>query len=78
MQHKSAHCQQRAYAIIIATAATVRNIRLIIETIIMSHTGIEIHIEHTVQGTQPHHGFSLLISVEFVYVEHYPRVCCTR
>jgi len=35
--------------------------------IIVSHTGIAYHVEHNGQGTPPHHGFSLLISVE-----HYP------
>ena len=30
----------------LTTAATARNIRLIVETIIMSHTGIPYHVEH--------------------------------
>jgi len=47
------------------TAATARIIRLIVETIIASHTGMAC-VEHNAQGTQPHHGFSfsLLISVD--------------
>jgi len=42
MQHKSAHGHQRlrAYRMIITTAATACIIRLIVETIITSHTGI--------------------------------------
>jgi len=63
------------YGIIITTAATACNIRLIVETIIASHTGMVYHVEHNVQGTPPHHGFSLLMSVECA--EHYPWVCCT-
>jgi len=49
----------------ITTAATARNNRLIVETIVTSHTGIAHHVEHDAQGTPPHHGFSLLISVVF-------------
>jgi len=44
-----------------------------VETIITSHTGIAHYVEHNTQGTPPHHGFSLLISVE-----HYALVYCTR
>ena len=44
---------------------TARNIRLIVETIIVSHTSIAYHIEHIAEGTLPHQGFSALISVEF-------------
>ena len=58
-------------------AATERNIRLIVETIIMSHTGITYRIEHNAQGTLPHHGFSLLISVAYTCVEHHSCVYCT-
>jgi len=32
---------------------------------------IEYHIEHKTQGTPPHHGFGVLISVECAYVEYY-------
>jgi len=39
----------------ITTAAIVGNIRLTVETIIMSHTGIAYHAE----GTPPHPGFGL-------------------
>ena len=56
----------------IIMAATARNIRLIEETVIASHTGIAHHVEHNVQGTPLHHGFSQLISVECACVEHYP------
>jgi len=55
----------------ITTAATACNIRVIVETIIASHTGIP-YVEHNAQGTPPHHSFSLLISVECACVEHYP------
>ena len=54
------------------TAATERNIRLIVETVVMSHTSITHRVEHGAQGIPPHYGFSLLISVEYAYVEHYP------
>jgi len=47
----------------ITTASTACNIRLIVETIIASHTG-NTYVEHNAQGTPPHHGFSLLISVD--------------
>jgi len=61
MQQKSAHDHPRAFRII-TTATTAYNIRLIVETIIASHTGIAYHVELNAQGTPPHHGFSLLIS----------------
>jgi len=48
----------------ITTASTACNIRLIVETIIASHTG-NTYVEHNAQGTPPHHGFSLLISVDY-------------
>ena len=51
----------------ITAAATARNIQLIVETIIASHTGIAYRVEHNAEGTPPHHGFSLLISVEFAF-----------
>jgi len=35
------------------------------------------YVEHNVQDTPSHHGFSLLISVECACVEHYPWVYCT-
>jgi len=54
------------------TAATERNIRLIVETVVMSHTGITHRVEHGAQVTPQNHGSSLLISVECAYVEHYP------
>jgi len=59
-------------------AATACNIQLIVETIITSHTDISYCIEHNAQGTPPHHGFSLLISVVCVCVEHCPWVYCTQ
>jgi len=34
----------------ITTAVTERSIRLIAETIITSHMGIEYHVEHNAQG----------------------------
>jgi len=43
----------------ITVAATARNIRLIVETIIAYHA------EHNAEGTSLHQGFSLLVSVEF-------------
>jgi len=60
-----AHDQQRTFRIMITAAATARSIRLIVETIIASHTGIAYHVEHDAEGTPPHQGFSLLIRVEF-------------
>jgi len=56
----------------VTKSATERNIRLIVQTIISSHTGIVHHVEHDAKGTPPHHGFSLLISVECACVEQYP------
>jgi len=47
----------------ITVAATACNIRLIVETIIVSHMGMA-YVEHNAQGTPQHHGFSLLISVD--------------
>jgi len=32
--------------------------------IIASHTGIAYHVEHIAEGTPPHQGFGLLVSVE--------------
>jgi len=55
-----------------------RNMRLIVETIITSHMGTAYHVEHHAQGTPQHHGFSLLISVGYACVEHYPCVYSTR
>jgi len=49
----------------ITAAATTSNIPLIVETIIASHTGIAYRVEHNPEGTTPHQGFSLLISVEY-------------
>jgi len=49
----------------ITAAATARNIRLIVETIIASHTSTAYHVEHNAEGTPSHQGFSLLISVDF-------------
>jgi len=69
-QHKRAHDHQRMFRILITMAATERNIRLIAETIITSHTGTAYNVEHNAQGTPPHHGFSLLVSVECACVEH--------
>jgi len=56
----------------IKTAATARNIRLIVETIITSHTGMAYHVEHKAQSRPPHHGFSLLINIACACLEHYP------
>jgi len=61
-----AHDQQRTFRIIATAAATARNIRLIVETIIALHKSIAYHVEHIAEGTPPHQGFSVLISVEFV------------
>jgi len=47
----------------ITMTATVCNIRLTVETIIASLTGIS-YVQHNAQGTPPHHDFSLLISVD--------------
>jgi len=55
----------------IITAATACNIQLIVETIIVSHTGMA-YVEHNAQGVLPHHGFGLLISAEYACIEHYP------
>ena len=38
----------------ITPAETVRNIRLIVEMIIASHTGIAYHVERNAEGTPPH------------------------
>jgi len=43
-QHKRAHDQRRTYTIIITTATTACNIRLMVVTIITSHTGMAYHI----------------------------------
>ena len=51
--------------IITTAAATARNIRLTIETILASHTSIAYHVEHIVEGTPQHQCFCVLISVEF-------------
>jgi len=71
-QHKRAHDHQRPYRIIITTVATACNNRLIVETIITSNTGIAAiayDVEHNAQGTPPHHGFSLLMSVQSIIPE---------
>jgi len=60
-----------------ATTAPSWPIRLTVETIITSHTNIAYRVEHKAQGKPPHHGFSLLISVEPACAEHYPWVYCT-
>jgi len=60
-----AHDQQRTIRVFTTAAATARNIRLIVETIIASHTSIANHVGHIAEGTSPHQGFSVLISVEF-------------
>jgi len=65
MQHMRAHDQQRTYRIITTAAATACNIRLTVDTIIASHTSIAYHVEDIAEGTPPHQGFSVLISVEF-------------
>jgi len=56
-----AHDQQRTFRLITTAAATARNIRLIVETIIASHTSIAYHVKHIAEGTPPHQGFSLSI-----------------
>jgi len=53
-------------------AAAARSIQLIVEMIIMSHTVTTYQVEHKAQGTLPHCGFSLLISIGCECVEHYP------
>jgi len=58
-------------------ATTACNIQLIVETIIVSHMGMA-YVEHNAQGTPPHHGISLFISVECACAEHYPWVYCTQ
>jgi len=45
-QHKSAQGHQQTLRIIITTAVTACNNRLIVETIITSHTGIACHVEY--------------------------------
>jgi len=60
-----AHDQQQSFRIITTAAATAHNIRLIVETIIASHTSIAYHVEHVAEVTPPHQGFSVMISVEF-------------
>jgi len=40
-----------------------------VETIITSHTGIAYSVERNAQGTQPQHGFNLMISVECACVD---------
>jgi len=72
MQHESACDQQQTFKIMITTAATARNIWLIVETIITSQTGIAYHGEHNAHGMPPHYGFRLLIIIEFVCIERYP------
>ena len=44
--HARANDQRRTFRIMITTAATARNMRLIVETIIASHTGVAYHVEH--------------------------------
>jgi len=51
----------------ITTAAIACNIRLIVETIIASQTGMTC-VKHNAQGTPPHQEFSLLISVDCLSV----------
>jgi len=60
-----AHDQQRTFRIITTAAATARNVRLTVETIIASHRSIAYHVEHIAEGTPPNQGFSVLIIVEF-------------
>jgi len=48
------------------TAGNARNIRLIVETIITSHTGIAYHVEYNDESTPPHRGFGLLIIIQNV------------
>ena len=60
-QHKCAHDHQRTFRIMIISAATECNIRLIEGTILTSHTGIAYHVAHNAQRTPPHHGCNLLI-----------------
>jgi len=57
------------------TAAAERNIRLIVQTTITSHTGLVYCVEYTAQGTPPHYGFSLLTSVECACVDRALSLC---
>jgi len=52
----------------ITTAATARNIQLIVETIIASHMGMAFTLNVTLKA---YYGFSLLISFECACVKHY-------
>jgi len=61
-----AHDQQQTFRIITTAVATARNIRLIVETIIASHTSIAYRVEHIAEGKPLDQGFSVSISVEFV------------
>jgi len=72
-----AHDQQRTFRIITTAEATARNIRLIVEKIITSHTDIAYHVEHNAEGTLLHQGFSELISVEFACEVHSITPECT-
>jgi len=49
-----AHDQQRTFSIMITVAATARNMRLIVDTIIASHTDIAFHVEHNHEDTPPY------------------------
>ena len=50
MQYKSAHDHQRALRIMITMAATMRNIQLIIDMIIMPHTSVAFLTEWTLKA----------------------------
>jgi len=55
----------------ITTTVTAHGIRLIVETIITSNTDMPYRVDHHAQRTPPHHGFSLLISIECACIEDY-------
>jgi len=63
-----AHDQQRTFKVLITAATTARSIRLIVETIIASHTGAY----HITLKARRRTTVCLLIGVEFTCVEHCP------
>jgi len=60
-QHKSAHDHQRAYRR--TTATTARNIRLIVETIITSHTCIAFFVSNITLKARTHTSYRSVLSV---------------
>jgi len=61
----------------ITTAATTRNIQLIVETIIASHVGIAFALNITLKARRRTR-VSVLTSFECACAKHYPWVYCTR